>query len=455
MGLHIIIVGAGRVGRSLALQLRKENHDITLVDRNATVLSEMENLSDILCVNGNGASYNTLSEANLEKADLLIAVTGSDELNLLCCTMAKRSANCAAIARVRDPDYSVEAEYIREQLGLAMIVNPEQETAQEIATILTLPAAQDVNPFAHGMAEIVRLKIEAGNALVGKKLQDLKKRFSGEVLICGVERNGNVTIPSGDFVVEIGDIVAFVGTRRNISRFFRSIGIPTGQVRTALIIGADRGGYYLAKQLMEQGVEVKLVERSRERCEELAGLLHDAIIINGNGLSTDLLREEGLEYSEGIVPLTGVDEQNIFLTLYARQKNPRAKTITRISRMEFRDMLPSLNLGSVVDPKAITTDRIIGYVRAKNNSVRADEIETLYNLYDGRVEAVEFIAGDDSPVVGKRLMDLNLKNNLLVTCIQRGGKILIPGGQDKILPGDSALIVTSHLGLSQLSEILA
>lgn len=453
-GLHIIIVGCGKVGRSLTAQLRKENHDITLIDRDASKLSDMENLYDIMSVNGNGASYSVLEEAGLENADLLIAVTGSDELNLLCCTVAKRAANCAAIARVRDPDYSVDAEYIREKLGLAMIVNPELEMAREISYMLTLPIALDVNTFAGGRSEIVRIKIEEGNAMIGKRLQDFGKKIVGMVLICAVERDGDVYIPSGSFEIRKGDIVSFVTERRLAQKVFHSVGFKTGQVRSAMIIGGGKGGYYLARRLINRGVEVKIIEKRKSRCEELAGTLHDAIIINGDALSTDLLREEGIEYVESIIPLTGIDEQNIFLTLYGKMRNQTAKTVTRISRMQFREVLPALDLGSIVDPKAVTAEEIIAYVRAKNNS-RGEEIETLYHLYDERVEAIEFRVGDAPDVTGTKLMDLQLKDNLLIACINRNESVIIPGGSDMILPGDRVMVVTTHLGMTEISEILA
>ncbi|MBQ7507078.1 MAG: Trk system potassium transporter TrkA [Lachnospiraceae bacterium] len=453
-GLHIIIVGCGKVGRSLTAQLRKEGHDITLIDRDESKLSEMENTYDIMSVNGNGASYSVQQDAGVNNADLLIAVTGSDELNLLCCTVAKRAANCAAIARVRDPDYSVDAEYLREKLGLALIVNPELETAREISYTLTLPIALDVNPFAGGLAELVRVKIEEGNPLIGKKLLDFGKRIAGAVLICAVEREGAVYIPSGSFELKKGDIVSFVTERKIAQRVFQAVGIKTGQVKSAMIIGGGMGGYYLARRLIARGVEVKIIEKKRSRCEELAEVLHDAIIINGDALSTDLLREEGIEYVESVISLTGIDEQNIFLSLYARMQNPTAKTLTRISRMQFREVLPSLELGSVIDPKTVTTEEIVAYVRAKNNS-RGENIVTLYHLYDERVEAVEFRVGAGSPVAGIPLMNLQMKDNLLIACINRNGHVIIPTGMDQILAGDTVMVVTTHLGMKELSEISA
>ena len=452
-GLHIIIVGCGKVGRNLVGQLRKEGHFITVIDRNPAVLSEMENLYDIMSVNGNGASYSVQSEAGVDNADLLIAVTGSDELNLLCCTVARRAANCAAIARVRDPDYSKEAAYLQEKLGLAMIVNPELETAREISHILTFPVALDVSPFARGLAEIIRMKIAPGDMLCGRKLQDFGKKIAGSVLIGAVERDGDVYIPSGSFELAEGDIVSFVTERKLVQQFFHAIHIRTGQVRSAMIIGGGKGGYYLGKRLLDRGVEVKIIEKNRKRCEYLAGILHDAVIINGDGTSAELLREEGIHYSESVIPLTGIDEQNVFLTLYARQQNPDAKTITRISRSEFKEVFTSLNLGSIIDPNAITVEEIIAYVRAKNNS-RGNDIDTLYHLYDNRVEAIEFRVIQESEVTGKRLMDLHLKDNLLIACIDRGGRIIIPGGNDRIEVGDAVMVVTTNMGMKELTEIL-
>lgn len=451
-GLNIIIVGCGKVGTTLIEQLSKEGHDITIIDHNAQKVQEIANFYDIMGLAGNGASYNVQMEAGIENADLIIAVTNSDELNLLCCTVAKQVGNCAAIARVRTPDYSSEANYLREALGLAMIINPEFEASKEAARILYLPTALEVNSFAHGQAELIKFKIPEGNMLSGMSIAYLGKNIASEILICAVERSGEVYIPSGNFQMETGDIVSFVATRKIAKSFLEQIGFKTNQVKNTLIIGGGKAAYYLAKQLINMGISVKIIERSRERCEELSILLPKAIIINGDGTDQELLAEEGIEYMESFIPLTGIDEENILLTLHARQVS-NAKVITKINRFSFKDVISRLDLGSVIYPRYITAEAIIAYVRAKKNSMNSN-IETLYHMFDHRVEAIEFRVYEDSKVTDTPLMNLPLKKNLLVSFISRNGSIIIPSGQDSIQVGDSVMIVTTHTGFKDILDIL-
>ena len=265
---------------------------------------------------GNGASYSVQMEAGIEQADLLIAVTDSDELNLLCCTLAKQVGRCAAIARVRTPDYSKEVNYLREKLGLAMIINPELEAANEAARILGLPTALEVNSFAHGQAEMIKFKIPKDNILDGLTVAELGSNITNNILMCAVERDGEVFIPKGHFILKRDDVVSFVSSRDDSRDFFEKIGFETNHVRNAMIIGGGKGTYYLAYQLLHMGIEVKIIEKDRARCEELSILLPDAIIINGDGTDQDLLLEEGIRHIESFIPLTGIDEENILLTLF-------------------------------------------------------------------------------------------------------------------------------------------
>ena len=387
-GLNIIIVGCGKVGMTLIEQLSKEGHDITIIDKNAAKVQEMSNLYDIMGLVGNGASYSVQMEAGIENADLIIAVTASDELNLLCCTVAKQVGDCAAIARVRTPDYSKEAGYLREKLGLTMIINPELEASLETARILYLPTALEVNSFAHGQAEIVKFKIPDGNLLDGMTIATLGKSITNDILICAIEREGEVYIPGGNFQMAKDDIVSFVAPRRHIRSYLKKIGFKTKQVKDAMIVGGGKASYYLAKQLIAMGIDVKIIEQNKERCEELSILLPEAIIINGDGTDEEVLREEGIEYAQAFIPLTGIDEENIMLTLHAKQVS-NAKLITKINRSTFKNVISKLDLGSVIYPRYITSEAIIAYVRAKKNSTNSN-IETLYHMFDNRAEAIEF-----------------------------------------------------------------
>ena len=451
-GLNIIIVGCGKVGMTLIEQLSKEGHDITIIDKNAAKVQEMSNLYDIMGLVGNGASYSVQMEAGIENADLIIAVTASDELNLLCCTVAKQVGDCAAIARVRTPDYSKEAGYLREKLGLTMIINPELEASLETARILYLPTALEVNSFAHGQAEIVKFKIPEGNLLDGMTIATLGKSITNEILICAIEREGEVYIPGGNFQMAKDDIVSFVAPRRHIRSFLKKIGFKTKQVKDAMIVGGGKASYYLAKQLIAMGIDVKIIEQNKERCEELSILLPEAIIINGDGTGEEVLREEGIEYAQAFIPLTGIDEENIMLTLHAKQVS-NAKLITKINRSTFKNVISKLDLGSVIYPRYITSEAIIAYVRAKKNSTNSN-IETLYHMFDNRAEAIEFRVDEPSSVTGIPLKDLMLKNDLLVSFIYRNGKVQIPSGLDTIEVGDTVMIVTTHTGLDNIQDII-
>lgn len=451
-GLQIIIVGCGKVGITLIEQLSKEGHDITIIDKNAAKVQNISNLYDVMGLVGNGASYSVQIEAGIETADLIIAVTDSDELNLLCCTVAKQVGNCAAIARVRTPDYSKEVGYLREKLGLAMIINPELEAAKEAARILYMPTVLEVNSFAHGQAEMIKFIVPSDNKLDGMTIALLGKNITEKILICAIERNGEVYIPSGDFRIQSGDTISFVASRMMAKSFLESIGFKTNPVKDTIIIGGGKAAYYLAHQLLRAGISVKIIESDQKRCEELSILLPKAIIINGDGTDEELLKEEGIEHVESFVPLTGIDEENVMLTLYAKQVS-HAKVITKINRITFKNVINTLNLGSVIYPKYITSEAIIAYVRAKKDSMDSN-IETLYHLFDQRVEALEFRVSVKSAVTGIPLKDLNLKKNLLISFINRNGDIIIPSGNDSIEIGDTVMIVTTHTGFNDILDIL-
>ena len=452
-GLRIIIVGCGKVGRTLIEQLSKEGHDITVIDKNSEMIQQMTNLYDVMGIEGNGASHSTQQEAGILDADLIVAVTESDELNLLCCTIARQVGNCAAIARVRTPDYSQDINYLREKLGLAMIINPELEAAKEMARILYLPSSLEVNSFAHGEAELIKFQIKQGSPMSDLTIADFGNRYACNILIGAVERDGEVHIPSGSFILKAGDTVSFVSPRKTVREFFQNMGLNTRQVKDTMIIGGGRAAFYLADQLIRAGISVKIIENDHKRCEELSVLLPKATIINGDGTDQELLIEEGIEEVESFVPLTGFDEENIMLTLFAKQVSD-TKVITKINRNTFTSVISQLDLGSVIYPKYITSEAIIAYVRAKHASMNSN-IETLYHMYDSRVEAIEFYVGKESSVTNIPLMDLQLKKNLLISFISRKGNVIIPSGQDCIKVGDTVMIITSHTGFNDIQDILA
>lgn len=453
-GLNIIIVGGGKVGVTLVEQLAQEGHDITIIDQNAKVVESITNTYDAMGVIGNGASYSTQVEAGIENADLFIAVTNSDELNLLCCTVAKRAGNLAAIARVRTPDYSKEVDYFIEKLGLAMIINPDFVSSRVIAKILTLPTALDVTSFSHGRVNLVRIELPEDNPLCNRTIAELgRDGIIQQTVICAIERDGKVFIPSGDFIIRAKDIISFAASQRESRQFLKKIGFKTGQVKTCMIVGGGRAGYYAAELLIKAGINVRIIEINQNRCERLSELLPEATIIHGDGTSEELLKEEGIEDVDAFIPLTGIDEENILLSLHAK-KVSHAKVITRLTRNNFMEVVNGLDLGSVLYPKYITSEAIIAYVRARNNS-KGCNIETLYHMFDSRAEAIEFKVEKASDVVDVPLSKLSLKKDLLIAFINRNGKIIIPKGQDVIKVKDTVMIVTTHKGFKDIQDILA
>lgn len=450
--MKIIIVGCGKVGCALASQLSKEKNNITVIDTNYNLVHTVSNSYDVMGIVGNGASYSVLAEAGIEQADLFIAVTDSDELNLLCCVIAKKAGNCSTIARVRNPIYSQEMPFIRKELGLSMIINPELAAATEIARLLRFPTAIEIDTFAKGRVEMLRFKVPEHSQLHDMALKDIPSQLRSEVLICAAERNGNIYIPSGNFIVKEGDILSILASPKNASAFFQKIKLETNQVKSAMIAGGSETSYYLAKQLLNMGIEVKIIELKPERCDELSELLPEAMILNGDASDENLLSEEHIELCDSFVALTNMDEENIILSLYAKNK-VKSKVVTKINHLNFDDVIHTLSLDSVIYPKHITTEYIIQYVRAKKNSIGSN-IETLYKLMDDRVEAIEFAINDSTRITGIPLSKLNLKKNLLIGCINRSGNIIIPGGQDVFKSGDTVIVVTTNTGLQDVHDIL-
>ncbi|MBQ9610829.1 MAG: Trk system potassium transporter TrkA [Lachnospiraceae bacterium] len=450
-GLKIIIVGCGKVGKTLVERLSQEKHDITVIDTDSDEVDRVSETYDVMGIIGNGSSYNVLLDAGINDADILIAVTASDELNMLCCTIANQLGNCATIARVRNPDYSSELTYLRARLGISLILNPELETAREIARLLRLPTAQEINAFTKGHAELIKFKLPDGNVLDGARIMEIR-HYNSELLVCGVERNGEVVIPDGNFELKGQDYITFISTPVNTQSFFKKINIDTHQVRNCIIVGGGKSSYYLAKQLTEMNIDVKIIEIDMKRCEELSALIPQALVICGDGTDEQVLRESGIEEAEAVVPLTGLDEENILITLFAKSCTS-AKVITKIKRSSFHEVIDSLDMGSIIYPRYMTAETIIGHVRATQNGIGSN-IEVLYHIFDNKAEAIEFNTERNSPVVGKPIMELKLKDNLLIACINRNGKIIIPKGDDYIQEDDKVVIVTTHTGFRDLKDIL-
>ena len=442
--MNIIIAGCGKVGRALAEQLSREKHDITVIDRKPEAIQQITNIADVRGVVGNGASFEIQMDAGIDTADLMIAVTDADEVNLLCCLIAKKAGGCQTIARVRNPVYHHEIHHIKDDLGLSMVINPEWAAAMEMARLLRFTSAIDIDTFANGRIELLRFQLEEQNPLCNNKIKDLHMLSRCEVLICIVERGNEVLIPSGEVELKAGDMISVVASPVNASRFFKTIGIETNQVKNTMIIGGGKISFYLAKRLLEMGIQVKIIEKDRDACERLCEILPKAMIINGDGTDRELLAEEGLAKAEGFAALTNMDEENVMLALYAKSMS-KAKKITKINRNTFDTIIGSLNIGSLIYPKHITSETILQYVRAMQNSIGSN-VETLYRLVDGNAEALEFVIKGKSEVTDIPLQELQLKPHILVCAINRKGKIIIPKGQDCIQEGDSVVIITTDCG---------
>jgi len=450
--MKIVIIGCGNVGKALTEQLCKEGHNITVVDEKEELVKTITNTYDVMGFVGNGAVYSVQEEAGVGEADLMIAITGKDELNLLCCLIAKKAGVRHTVARVRNPVYYREIAYLKEELGLSLVINPEYSVAAEMARLLKFPSALKIDTFAKGRVELVKYCIEADSVLADMQLKDVRNRFKSVVLICIAERGDEVYIPDGDFVLKEGDIITIVASSAKIAAFFREMKVPTTRAKTVMIVGGGETSFYLAEQLLSMGIEVKIVDSSRERCEELSELLPGAMIIHGDGTDRDLLLEEGVAQTEAFVSMTNFDEENIMLSLFAKSLS-KAKIITRLHRIAYDEIIGSMNLGSIVYPKYVTSETIVKFVRAMHNSLDSN-IETLYSLSENRVEALEFLIRKDCPIIGIPLQELKFKKNVLVCSINHRGNIITPIGQSVIQVGDTVVVVTTETGLHDIRDIL-
>lgn len=449
--MKIIIVGCGKVGTTLTEHLYKEGHDITIIDHHQEKISTLADRLDVLGVEGNGASIKTQREAGVKSADLLIATTQSDELNLLCCLIAKKTGNCQTIARIRDPEYYSEMRYIRDELNLSMVINPEQAAAAEIARIIKFPTAIKIDTFAKGRVELIKLIISKESKLDGMRLSAIDQKR--KILVCLVERGDEVIIPHGDFVLRDQDKVSFIASHTAALHFFKSAGVViTNNIHSIMLIGGGKVSYYVAKQLEDTAISVKIIERDFDRCNTLSELLPRAMIINGDGTDQKLLDEEGIADVDAVCSFTGIDEENILLSLYAG-RHTDAKLITKINRITFEEVISNMNLGSVINPTSVTADSIVRYVRAMENS-EGSNVETMYKIAGGKAEALEFRVTKDSQIVGKPLYELQLKSTVLIACITKSGKATTPNGQSVIEIGDSVIVVSTETGLNYLEDIL-
>ena len=451
--MRIIIVGCGKVGYAIAQQLTLEKHDITLVDDDAERLSRLDSTLDAMSLNGNGASISVLMEAGAREADLVIAVTGVDETNLVCCLIAKSLGAQHTVARVRNPDYRRDADMLKREIGLDMVINPDLAAGQEIARILSFPAAISVEPFAGGRIDMAGFQMQESDTIVGHSLSDFHRERVAEVLICAAQRGDEFIIPNGSFIPQLGDRLYMVGTKAELQKMLKSMGRSLHRVRDVSILGGSRISMYLSWELARTGTRVHIVEQDHEKCLRLSQALPDAMIIEGDGTDNDLIRSENLFGADGFVALTGRDEENLLMALSARRAGV-PKVLAKMTRPNYMELVKDTGLGSVISPKDIIANQITRYVRALANS-QGMAVESLYKLLGGRVEALEFTVSEKGAErLGLPLKDLSLKPGILLAAIVRDGRTIIPGGMTVIRPGDHVLIVSNAMGLTDLEDIL-
>ena len=450
--MKIIIIGCGQVGATLTEQLSGEKHDITVIDTNASVVSKLGDTYDVMGMCGNGVSIQTLTDAGVADSDMVIAVTESDEINLLCCLMAKKVGHCHTVARVRGPIYSGETDFIKAQMGIDLIINPEKETALEIAQLIRYPSAEKIDSFAKGMVQLVKIKITEDSPLNGIRLRSITQKTGCEMLVCAVERGDEVIIPDGHTAMYAGDTISFIVPDSRVGDTLSKLGLKHKPVKNVMIVGGDTIAVYLCRLLCESGVNTKIIEKDMARCEHLDTILPDITVIQGDGTDKQQLLDEDIRSADAFVANTNIDEENLFLSVFAKKVSD-AKLVSKVNRLAFDDIITGLDIGSVIYPKYLTADYIVQYVRALENSA-GNNVSTLYRLLNNKVEALEFSVHEDSPAVNKPIMQLNLKSNLLICCICRGNEVIIPGGYDSIHVGDSVIVVTLDGGLNDIRDIL-
>jgi len=451
--MKIIIVGCGKVGSSLAERLSGEGHEVTIVDKDGEKLKRIAEQIDVLGMEGNGVSYEVLLEAGIKDANLLITTTDSDEHNLLSCLFAKPAANCHTIARIRDPEYFNDMKYIREELNLSMVINPELAAAREITKLVKYPAALKVETFVRGRVDMLKLVLPKDTQLDGTKIYEISGKYKCNVLICAVERGDGVSIPAGDFTLQGGDVVWFIADHRDAIKFFKTAGVTvTNTIKTVMLIGGGKLSYYTAKLLEEAGISTKIIEVNKKRCEYLSEELPNTMIINGDGTDQQLLLEEGITGVDAIAGMTGIDEENIMLALYASSVS-KAKVITKINRLTFEDVIKKLDLGSIINPKNVTADTIASYIRAMSNSMGSN-VESMCKIASDKAEALEFRVRENSKVTYVPLKELKLKDNLLIAAISHNSKVTTPNGNSTIEIGDTVIVVTTQKGLNDIEDIL-
>lgn len=451
--MDIVIIGDGKVGHKLAMQLSGETYNVTLIDKSEKKLRDAVNEMDVSCVVGDGASADIQRQADVPGADLVIACASTDEMNLFCCLLARKLGAKQTIARVRNPIYHNQIDLLKEDLKLSMAVNPERALAGEISRVLIFPSAAKIETFAKGRVELVEVTYPSHSSIEGLSLSELYKKHQIKMLVCAVQRGGEVYIPDGNFVPQAGDKINIAASHQEIERFLKLTNGMRDKAKNVMICGGGRVAYYLGSQLLELGMQVKIVEIDEKRCMELCDLLPGATIIHGNATDHELLEEEDISKADAFVSLTGMDEENIIMSMYAKTRHV-PKVVTKVNDEGLQSMVDQLGMESVVSAKNVTANVITSYVRAMRNSMGSANVETVYKLIGGKIEALEFRIREKTKYTGVPLKDLRLKLNHLVACIVRNRRIIIPGGNDTLEVGDNVIVISMEQGLEDLQDIM-
>lgn len=451
--MDITIIGAGRLGTNLAKSLSQENHNITIVDTDYNKVEELVDKLDIQGVKGSGTHISVLKDAKVSQSDLVITLTNSDENNILVCLIAKKLGAKNTIARVRDPEYNFQFEFMRNELGISLMVNPDYAVALEICRILQYPDAVNVETFSTGSIDIAEFKVSENSSLCNSSISSISSRYTDNMVICAVERNGDVYIPNGDFVIQAKDRIHITGVHSELNGIVKNIvNVKKHSIKNVMIIGASRIGVYLANMLAEFNKNVVVIEKSRDKCKKAFELAPKATIINGDANDHEFLLEEGIENMDAVVTLTATDETNFLVSLLAQKSNV-SKTVTKINNMRLDKLLDEVGIDTIVNVPEITVSSLTQFIRAKEN-ISSSYMRTLYKLVDGKVEAAEFLAGDYVSFLGKPLSKLKLKKNIIIAAINRGSKTIFPSGSDTIQSGDLVIVVSKDRIIKNLNDIL-
>ena len=450
--MKMVIIGNGKAGSSLSSMLANEGHDVTVIDINAAALEKTQNTEDVMCIEGNGIDADVQRDAAVNKAGMVIAATHHDEVNLLCCLIARKLGAKRTISRVRNPEYYKQIDFIRDDLGLSMAINPEGITADEMLRVLITPDAAKVEVFEKGKMELVEYKIPDNSPILNLSLLEIYKRTKIKFLICAVQRDSEIYIPGGDFVLRSGDRINIAAAHKEIEQFFKMNGSIKDKVKSCMIVGGGRICYYLTKSLLGMGMHVKIIEKNLEKCRQLAQLFPKASVIHGDGTDQDMLAEERIRDTDAFVAITGIDEENIIMSLYAKN-NSNAKVVTKVNRESYVGLTSQIGLDCIISPKYLTTNSVLAYVRSLDNT--ESNIESIYHIVDDRVEAAEFKIRENIPrLIGVPLKDLKIRKNILICSVVRGRQVIIPDGSTTIELNDSVVVISKEHRFSDIRDIL-